>query len=54
MDEPHHRLRTAEDLYDLPLDEVRAELVRGDLVREPPAGFGHCSVGGTRLAPSRS
>lgn len=32
---------TAEDLYDLPLDDVRAELVRGDLVCEPPAGFGH-------------
>lgn len=41
MDEPGHRRRTAEDLYDLPLDDVRAELVRGDVVCEPPAGFGH-------------
>lgn len=33
--------RTAEDLYDLPLEDVRAELIRGDLVCEPPAGFEH-------------
>lgn len=38
---PDDRPLHAEDLYDLPLDEVRAELVRGDLVREPPASFGH-------------
>ena len=32
---------TAEDLSELPLSDVRAELVHGDVVREPPAGFGH-------------
>jgi Uma2 family endonuclease len=41
MTEPQRRPLTAEDLYDLPLDDVRAELVRGDLVCEPPAGFEH-------------
>lgn len=32
---------TAEDLSELPLSDVRAELVHGNVVREPPAGFGH-------------
>jgi len=41
MAEPHYRRHSAEELYDLPLDDVRVELVRGDLVCEPPAGFGH-------------
>lgn len=41
MTEPRRRPLIAEDLYDLPLDDVRAELVRGDLVCEPPAGFEH-------------
>lgn len=41
MSEPAHPPLTAEDLYDLALDDVRAELVRGDLVCEPPAGFDH-------------
>jgi len=41
MSEPARRPLIAEDLYDLPLDDVRAELVRGDLVCEPPAGFEH-------------
>jgi len=41
MTEPLSRPLTAENLYDLPLDDVRAELVRGDLVCEPPAGFEH-------------
>jgi Uma2 family endonuclease len=41
MTEPQRRSLTAEDLYDLPLDDIRAELVRGDLVCEPPAGFEH-------------
>jgi Uma2 family endonuclease len=41
MAEPHHRPRTAEDLYDLHLEDVRAELLEGDVVCEPPAGFGH-------------
>ena len=39
MTEPQRRSLTAEDLYDLHLEDVRAELVRGDLVCEPPAGF---------------
>lgn len=38
---PDNRPLHAEDLYDLPLDDIRTELVRGDLVREPPASFGH-------------
>lgn len=41
MTEPQRHDLSAEDLYDLPLDDVRAELVRGDLVCEPPAGFEH-------------
>jgi len=41
MAEPHYRLHTAEDLYDLHLEGVRAELVEGDVICEPPAGFGH-------------
>lgn len=41
MSESERHPLHAEDLYDLPLDDVRAELVRGDLVCEPPAGFGH-------------
>lgn len=41
MTEPQRRPLTAEDLYDLPLDDVRAELVGGELVCEPPAGFEH-------------
>lgn len=42
MSEPHvHRSLTAEDLFRLALSDLRAEVVRGDLVREPPAGFGH-------------
>lgn len=41
MAEPQHRSLTAEDLYELHLEDVRAELVRGDLVCEPPAGFDH-------------
>ena len=36
-----NRSLTAEDLSELPLSDVRAELVHGDVVREPPAGFGH-------------
>ncbi|MFP3942052.1 MAG: Uma2 family endonuclease, partial [Thermoanaerobaculia bacterium] len=38
---PDDRPLRAEDLYELPLEDVRAELVRGDLVREPPTSFGH-------------
>ncbi|HSL82370.1 MAG TPA: Uma2 family endonuclease, partial [Thermoanaerobaculia bacterium] len=48
MSEPSRSPLTAEDLYDLPLDDVRAELVRGDLVCEPPAGFEH-GVGATEI-----
>lgn len=40
--QPEHRTSlTAEELYDLPFEDVRSELVRGDLVCEPPAGFEH-------------
>jgi Uma2 family endonuclease len=48
MAQPHRRLLTAEDLYELPLHDVRAELVRGNLICEPPAGFEH-GVGGMRV-----
>ena len=41
MTEPQRRILTAEHLYDLPLEDVRAELVRGDLICEPPAGIEH-------------
>lgn len=41
MTEPQRSSVTAEDLYDLNLHDVRAELVRGDVVCEPPAGFEH-------------
>ncbi len=42
MTEPQiHPFLSAEDLAHLPLSDIRAELVRGDLIREPPAGFGH-------------
>jgi len=49
MAEPQRRRLTAEDLYELPLHDVRAELVRGDLVCEPPAGFDH-GVRGIKFA----
>jgi Uma2 family endonuclease len=41
MAEPQRLLLTAEDLYELRLDDVRAELVCGNVVCEPPAGFDH-------------
>jgi len=41
MTEPQRSPLTAEDVYDLNLHDVRAELVRGDLICEPPAGFEH-------------
>lgn len=41
MTETRRRSLTAEDLYELAVDEVRTELVRGDVVCEPPAGFDH-------------
>jgi Uma2 family endonuclease len=49
MAEPERNRLTAEDLYELPLSDVRAELIRGDLVCEPPAGFDH-GVRGTKLS----
>lgn len=41
MSEPRRRVLTAEDLYELPVDDLRTELVGGNLVCEPPAGFDH-------------
>lgn len=35
------RLLTVEEFERLPYDEGRSELVRGRVVREPPAGFSH-------------
>ena len=40
------RLLTVEEFERLPDDGWRMELVRGRVVREPPAGFRHGSIGG--------
>ena len=39
------KLMTADDLFDLPCDHMRHELVRGELRTMPPAGFDHGSIG---------
>lgn len=39
------RLLTIEQFQRLPDDETRLELVRGRVVREPPAGFEHGDLG---------
>jgi Uma2 family endonuclease len=36
---------TIEEFERLPDEDSRMELVRGHVVREPPAGFEHCGVG---------
>jgi Uma2 family endonuclease len=41
---------TAEELFDLPDDGLRHELVEGELRTMPPAGFEHGSVAGRLLA----
>ena len=38
---PTHKLLTAEELYDIPDDDMRYELVRGVLVVSEPPGFTH-------------
>lgn len=45
------QLLTADDLWDLPPDGQRHELVRGELRTMPPAGFEHGYVGGRILSP---
>ena len=36
---------TADELYDMPDDGFRYELVRGELIKMPPAGFKHGDIG---------
>ena len=47
------KLITAEELLEMPDDGFRYELVRGELIRMPPAGFYH-GVTGNRLSLSLS
>ena len=47
------KLMTAEELLEMPDDGFRYELVRGELVKMPPAGFNH-GVTGNRLNLSLS
>jgi Uma2 family endonuclease len=42
---------TADDLLRMPADDMRHELVRGELVTMPPAGFEHGVVGGGLYGP---
>ncbi len=41
---PQKTLMTADDLWHLPNDDYRYELVAGELIRVPPAGFLHGTV----------
>src|SRR6266513_2458561 len=49
---PHDdRLLTVEEFEALPdTDQYRSELVRGRVVREPPAGYGHGGIAATVCA----
>src|SRR5688572_12006625 len=42
---------TADDLLCMPADDMRHELIRGELVTMPPAGFEHGVVGGGLYGP---
>ena len=44
---------TADELYAMPDDGFRYELVRGELVKMPPAGFEHCDAGAEVLVHLR-
>jgi len=41
---PQKTLMTADDLWHLPSDDYRYELVAGELIRMPPAGFLHGTI----------